>query len=145
MRIFIDADGCPVVKQTVKIANKYKLECSIVCDTAHYFDIADVKIITVDKGADSVDFKLVNLISAGDIAVTQDYGLAAMCLSRGAFAINQNGTIYNDGNISSMLETRAISKKIRRAGGRIKGPKKRTDTDDKRYIDALTKLIEQAL
>ncbi len=145
MRIFIDADGCPVVKQTISIANKYKIKCIVVCDTAHQFDLSDAEVITVDKGADSVDFKLVNIIAPRDIAVTQDYGLAAMCLSRGAFALNQNGTVYNDGNISSMLETRAITKKIRRAGGRLKGPKKRTEKDDIRYTEALVKLIEKEL
>lgn len=142
MRIFIDADGCPVVKQTVNTAHRYKIECVIVCDTAHEFNIPNVKIVMVDKGADSVDFKLVNMLSPTDIAVTQDYGLAAMCLSRGAYVINQNGTVYNDSNIFSMLETRAVSKKIRRAGGRLKGPRKRSEDDDKRFIAALTKLIE---
>ena len=145
MKIFIDADGCPVVNITVKVAKKYNIKCVLICDTAHIFDIPDVETITVDKGADSVDFKLVNMIQERDIAVTQDYGLAAMCLAKKSFVLNQNGLEYTNDNISSLLESRAISKKIKRAGGRLKGPKKRTDEDDIKFEKCLIKIIETAL
>ena len=145
MRIIIDADGCPVVDITVNISRKYNIECIIVCDTAHIFDIPDVSTIIVDKGADSVDFKLVNLLSSGDIAITQDYGLAAMCLSKNAYVLNQNGLEYTDLNISSLLETRALAKKIRNSGGRLKGPKKHTKEQDEVFAKNLIKTIEKAI
>lgn len=142
MKIFVDADGCPVVRLTVKIAKRYGIQCSLICDTAHFFDVDGAVTITVDKGADSADFRLANLIGKGDIAVTQDYGLAALCLSRGAAALNQNGMEYNDSNIASLLESRAAAKKIRRAGGRLKGPSKRTPRDDADFERKLTQMIE---
>lgn len=74
----------------------------------------------VEKGADSVDFRLVNMLSAGDIAVTQDYGLAAMCLGRSALVINQDGKQYSDGNISGLLEFRAIGKRCAEAAAGLK-------------------------
>ena len=73
MQIFIDADGCPVTKLTVRVAKEKEIPCTIICDTSHMFDIPDVKVITVEKGADSADFRLVNLVQKGDIAVTQDF------------------------------------------------------------------------
>ena len=82
MRILIDADGCPVVDLTVAAAREFGLECIILCDTAHYFDKEGARTMVLAQGADSVDFALVNLVQAGDIVVTQDYGLAAMCLAR---------------------------------------------------------------
>lgn len=91
MKIFIDADGCPVVDIAVRIAKKYGVESTIICDTAHSIQRESAKMITVDKGVDSADFRLVNLVSAGDIAITQDYGLAAMCLSKKAIVLNQDG------------------------------------------------------
>ena len=91
MNILIDADGCPVVGITVRTAGNYGLKCTIICDTAHSIHREGAETITVDKGADSADFRLVNLVRTGDIVVTQDYGLAAMCLSRGAAVIDQNG------------------------------------------------------
>ncbi|MBO5420788.1 MAG: YaiI/YqxD family protein [Clostridia bacterium] len=143
MKIFIDADGCPVVDITVRIAKKYSLECFIICDTAHEFQKEGAKTVVVEKGADSVDFRLVNLVSAGDIVVTQDYGLAAMCLARKAVPLSQNGLVFTDKNIDELLFSRYVSKKIRNAGGRLKGPSKRTDEQDKRFEEVLEKLIQQ--
>lgn len=141
MKIFIDADGCPVVDITVSLSKKYNIECILICDTAHIFNKDGVKTIVVEKGADSVDFKLVNMLSKGDIAVTQDYGLAAMCLARGAVAINQNGLVYNDKNIEELLFTRYVSKKVRMAGGRLKGPSKRTKEQDEKFTHALENIL----
>lgn len=126
MKIYIDADGCPVVKNTLKIAKEFHILCVIICDTAHQIEHENAETIVVDKGADSVDFCLVNLIQKGDIAVTQDYGLAAMCLSKRAIVLDQDGKEYTNENISGLLEFRAVSKKIRQSGGRLKGMPKRT-------------------
>ena len=141
MRIFIDADGCPVVDIAVRTAKKYGLDCTIICDTAHSIQREYADTIIVDKGADSADFRLVNLVCAGDIAITQDYGLAAMCLSRRAAVLNQDGRQYTEENISGLLEFRAVSAKIRRGGGRTKELPKRTVRQDKDFESALIKLI----
>ena len=77
--------------------------------------------------------------------ITQDYGLAAMVLARKAHAINQNGLIFTDENIGSLLASRHISQKIRRGGGRTKGPKKRTKEQVKRFIVNFEKLIQHVL
>ena len=142
MRILIDADGCPVVDLTVRLAKKYGIECTILCDTSHEFNRDGAKTVVVEKGADSVDFKIVNLVGEGDIVVTQDYGLAAMCLARKAIPVNQNGLVYTDKNIDQLLFTRYVSKKIRNAGGRMKGPSKRTPEQDKAFEAALERLIK---
>ena len=143
MKIFIDADGCPVVDLTVTIAKRNSIGCFIICDTAHEFNKDGARTVVVEKGADSVDFRLVNLVSAGDIVVTQDYGLAAMCLARKAVPLSQNGLVFTDKNIDELLFSRYVSKKIRNAGGRLKGPSKRTEEQDKRFVEALEKLIKE--
>lgn len=142
MRIFIDADGCPVVDTAVRAAVKHGIECTIICDTAHSIQREGAETIIVDKGADSADFRLVNLVGAGDIAITQDYGLAAMCLSKRAVVLNQDGRRYTEENISGLLEFRAVSAKIRRSGGRTKGLPKRTAQQDADFERALTELLE---
>lgn len=141
MRIFIDADGCPVVDIAVRTAKRYGIGCTIICDTAHSIQRDGADTIIVDKGADSADFSLVNLVGAGDIAITQDYGLAAMCLSKRAIVLNQDGRRYTEENISGLLEFRAVSAKIRRSGGRTKGLPKRTAQQDKDFEDSLTDII----
>ena len=142
MKIYIDADGCPVVKNTLKIAEKFNIPCVIICDTAHRIEYENAETIVVDKGADSVDFRLVNLIHKSDIAVTQDYGLAAMCLSKRAVVLNQDGKEYTNENISGLLEFRDVSKKIRQNGGRLKEMPKRTENQDKMFEKELEKILD---
>ena len=141
MRILIDADGCPVVNETIKVAHKFNLESIIFCDTSHNFDEKNIKVIVVSKGIDAVDFAILNNIEKGDIVITQDYGLASLVLSRNSYAINQSGMVYTNENIDELLYSRYISKKIRNSGARIKGPKKRDKSQDIIFKENLEKLI----
>ena len=143
MKIFIDADGCPVVRNTVKIAEQFNISCVIICDTAHRIEHDGAETIVVEQGADSTDFRLVNLIGKGYIVITQDYGLAAMCLSKQAVVLNQDGKQYTEENISGLLEFRAIGKKIRRSGGRTKGMPKRKQEQDLAFEIELRKQLEK--
>lgn len=141
MKLWIDADGCPVVRLAVKIAAEYGVTATLVCDVAHIFRDVDAEVITVDTGADSVDFALVNRIADGDVVVTQDYGLAAMVLARGGRPLTQNGVIISDANLGGLLESRSVAKKIRRSGGRLKGPAPRTEAQNTAFEAALRKLL----
>lgn len=143
MRILIDADGCPVVDLAVSIARERQMECLILCDTSHMFEKSGATTLTFSKGADSVDFALVNLLRTGDVVVTQDFGLAAMCLARRARVLNQDGMEYTDANIDSLLLARHTAKKIRSAGGRLKGPPKRTRSQDEAFASALRRLLTE--
>lgn len=143
MKIYIDADGCPVVRSTVKIAKEFGISCVIICDTSHRIELEDAETIVVSQGADSVDFRLVNMISKGDMVITQDYGLASMCLSKQAIVLHQDGKQYTDENITGLLEFRAIGKKIRRSGGRTKSMPKRTQEQNIAFETALTELLKQ--
>lgn len=142
MTILIDADGCPVVDIAVKIAAELKIDCVILCDTSHIFEKPGTKTITVSKGADSVDFTLVNMTQPGDIVVTQDYGLAAMCLARQAVPINQNGMIFTDGNIDALLHERHTSRKICMSGWRLKGPSKRLPEQNAAFEKTLREMLK---
>ena len=141
MRILIDADGCPVVDITVSIAREQNLECLILCDTSHHFEKPGARTLTFSKGSDSVDFALVNLLVPGDIVITQDYGLAAMCLSRQARVLNQDGMEYTNDNIDALLLARHTARKIRNSGGRLKGPARRTSEQDRIFAAALRRIL----
>ena len=144
VNILVDADGCPVVDLTIQVAKKFKMNVTLLCDTAHYMQREGADTIMVSKGADAVDFVLVNRVKKGDIVVTQDYGLAAMVLAKQGFAIDQNGRWYTPENIDQLLDSRHISKKIRQAGGRLKGPKKRQKEDNEKFEASFRKLCEYA-
>lgn len=144
MKILVDADACPVVDLTVREAKARNIPVTLITDTAHVFNRTDAEVITVEKGSDSADFKLVNLVQKGDLVVTQDYGLAAMVLAKGGRALNQNGMIYSEQNMDTLLFTRHIAKKVRMAGGRTKGPHKRTKEQDEDFLRTLQRMLEEA-
>lgn len=143
MKVLIDADGCPVVDIAVAEAKKRGIECLILCDTAHYFAKDGAQTITVSTGSDSADFVLVNLVKNSDIVITQDYGLAAMCLAKKAFVLNQDGMEYTSFNIDSLLQSRHMAKKIRNAGGRLKGPSKRKKEQNDSFLKSYISLIKK--
>lgn len=146
MKIFVDADACPVVDIVEDIATKYNIPVTLLCDTNHVFTSDYSEVIVVGAGADAVDYKLISICHRGDIVVTQDYGVAAMALGKGAFAIHQSGKWYTNENIDQMLMERHLNKKARRASSRnhIKGPRKRTEEDDQRFAESFEKLLRKA-
>ncbi|MBE6072544.1 MAG: YaiI/YqxD family protein [Clostridium butyricum] len=143
MRIIIDGDACPGISIIEKIAKKYQLPVIIYCDINHFIqsNYSDVRI--VDSGFQSADMYIMNETKENDIVISQDYGVAAICLSKKAKGINPKGYIYTEKNIDRLLEERHISQKIRKAGGRTSGPRKRNKEDDMRLENNLIKLIEE--
>ena len=140
-RILVDADACPVKEIILRMAKRRNIPVTMVIDTSHELNDGYSTVITVDKGSDSADYAITGMAACRDIVVTQDYGLAAMALAKGASAIDQNGMVYTGENIDSLLERRYIGQKIRRGGGRTKGPKKRTREDNERFEEAFGKML----
>ncbi len=147
MQIFVDADACPVVRIVEEIAEKYHIRTTLLCDTNHVLNSDYSEMIVVGAGADAVDYKLISLCHKGDIVVSQDYGVAAMALGKGAYAIHQSGKWYTDANIDQMLMERHLNKKARRSSGKnhLKGPRKRTEEDDIRFAESFEKLLTMTL
>lgn len=146
MQIFVDADACPVVGIVEIIAEKYHIPVTLLCDTNHVLNSDYSEVIVVGAGADAVDYKLISLCHRGDIVVSQDYGVAAMALGKGAYAIHQSGKWYTNENIDQMLMERHLNKKARRSSKKnhLKGPKKRTKEEDEHFTQSFEKLVLQA-
>lgn len=142
MQILVDADACPVKQIIVRLAKKHNVPVTMLIDTSHELSDDYSTIITVDKQADSVDYALMSLLTREDVVVTQDFGLAAMVIGKGAKAINQNGLIFSNENMDKLLLERHIGQKIRRSGGRTKGPSKRTKDVDARFEAAFDILLQ---
>lgn len=142
MKILVDADACPVKEIIVREAKKRKIDVVMVNDTSHSTNDGYSRVVTVDKGKDSADIKLVNLARAGDIVVTQDYGVGAMVIAKGAKAVNQNGWIYSDENMDQLLFERYINGKQRKSGLKTVNSKKRTKEDDRNFEKTLKNLLD---
>lgn len=142
MKILVDADACPVKDIIIKVAMDYNIEVMMFTDVCHLIDDGYSEVITVDKAKDAVDIALANKVSRGDIVVTQDYGVAAMALPKGAQAINQYGLVYTNDNIDKLLFERHLAQKVRRSGGRTAGPKKWSKSDADRFETNFRQLFQ---
>lgn len=145
MKILVDADACPVLRIVEGIAKEKQIPLLLICDTSHILDTQYGEVVTVSRGADAADFALIARAAAGDVVVTQDYGVAAMALGKKVYAIHQSGREYTNENIDQMLFERHMSKKARRSNGRFrgKGPAKRTPEDDLKFEAAFRKLLDR--
>lgn len=155
--LFIDADACPVTREALAEARRAQVPCVIAGNSTQnllrHVRSADpttprdgfwVRTVQVGVGADSADFAIVEELTPDDVVVTQDIGLASIVLGRGARAIGVRGHIYSPLTIDSMMFIRHEEKKVRRAGGRTKGPASFEDEDRERFSANLRRLLREA-
>ena len=142
MRILVDADACPVKEIIIRYAKLYNIETIFYFDTSHIYENDFVKVVTVSKGNDAVDMKLLSDCEMDDICITNDYGLASLLLTKTTKLVSFGGLIYSNQNIDFLLSTRYLASKMRKANRRVKGPKKRTVTDDTKFENSLKKILK---
>ena len=144
--LFIDADACPVTREAIGIARTRRVPVVLVGNATQNLGkhVRDgVEAVQVSAGRDAADFAIVERLAEGDVVVTQDIGLAAMVLGRGARALSPRGRLYRRETIDLELEVRHAEQKERRAGGRTRGPSPFDDDDRERFADALKRLLEE--
>ena len=147
MNILVDADACPVVPEIERVARKYHVLLHLYCDTNHVLCSEVGEVHVIGAGADAVDIAIANACQKGDIVVTQDYGVAAMVLGKGGYAVHQNGWQYTEKNIDCLLYERYEVKKARCSSKRthLHGPRKRTDDDNEKFTATFNELIKLIL
>lgn len=144
MHIYVDADACPVKEIIERVAKENKIAVTMVIDVNHILHSDYSEVVTVSQGADSVDLYLINRVQKGDIVVSQDYGVAALALGKGARAVSNSGLEYTDANIDKLLFERYLGKKQRNAKkGKRRMPHiaPRTSEDDQAFEATLRKMI----
>ena len=155
--LYIDADACPVTREAIECARRagwpvviagnstQNLERHIgrgdPRDAAHARHGFWVEVLDVTVGADSADFAIVECLEPGDAVVTQDIGLASMALGRDAAAISVRGHVFRRETIDVELLVRHEEKRVRRAGGRTRGPAAFTSEDRRRFSRNLARLL----
>jgi hypothetical protein len=142
MRVIIDADACTSKGIIEEVARRHNIKVLLVADTSHLIDTGNnVRAIIVDKAPQETDITIINRASKNDIVVTQDYGLASLVLGKGVYAISPRGFLFSEESISRMLNLRHIASRVRRRGGRTKGPRAYSKQDMKRFARHLERLI----
>lgn len=146
MKIYIDADACPVVDSVILEAEKAEIPVVMVKSFSHFSpanDPSNVEVIYVDKGADMADFRIIKLVQQNDIVITQDYGLASLCLGKGCHVLHHKGFAYTEKNIDQLLHSRYTSAMARKSGHKTRGPKAFTQEDRTKFKHLLTQTISR--
>ncbi|WP_409298963.1 YaiI/YqxD family protein [Peribacillus sp. SCS-26] len=144
MKIYVDADACPVKDIIISEASDFEIPVILVTSFSHFSNAeqpSGVKTIYVDSGADAADYRIVKLVEKGDIIVTQDYGLASLGLAKGITVLHHKGFRYTNENIDQLLQTRYLSAMARKGGQRTKGPKPFTAEDRVQFRDLFKQVI----
>lgn len=147
MQLFIDGDASPVKDDVINLAEVYGLNVRIVTSVDHYTTRqypTFVSMTYVDKGQDMADFKIVSLMTKGDILVTQDYGLASLVLTK-ARVLHHTGWEYTSHNIDQLLASRYHSSQLRKAGHRTKGPRPYSQDQREAFKRLLNTIIKEEL
>ncbi|AJY76334.1 YaiI/YqxD family protein [Paenibacillus beijingensis] len=145
LQIVVDGDACPVKREIIGTARKFDVPVLLVASYDHRLEPEEgVRVVQVDRSSESVDLYIVNHIARGDIVITQDFGLATMALAKGAVTLSNRGQRYDDDNIGFLMERRHQQAKLRRGGGRSKGPRPMTDEDRTRFQQKLTKVLQDS-
>jgi len=145
VKIYVDADACPVKDTTIRVANYKQIPVILVKSFAHFSNTEEApgtETIYVDTGADSADYRIMKLARKNDIIITQDYGLASLGLGKGCIVLHHKGFRYTHENIGRLLHTRYISAKARRSRKRTKGPKAFTEDDEQKFKHLLINTLE---
>ena len=145
MKILVDADACPkkVLQICMELGRQYAVEVWTVASFNHNVR-SDYHVVVGDNDQET-DIKVLNLSQAGDIVITQDWGLAAMALGKKTRCISPTGREFHNDNIDFLLEEREIKAKLRRSGGRTKGPSKRTGQEDARFQECLERILGEGI
>lgn len=141
MKILIDADACPktVLEICIKVGHTYAIPVWTVASFNH--NIQSDHHVVVGSASQEADIKVINVTDPGDVIVTQDWGLASMVLGKRAYCLSPSGKEYQAGTIEFLLEEREAKAKIRRGGGKTRGPRKRTGEDDRHFAACLERMI----
>jgi uncharacterized protein YaiI (UPF0178 family) len=145
--VFIDADACPVTRDAISLARSRGVPVVVVANATQNLERLarrpGVEAIEVSGGRDAADFAIVERIASGDVVVTQDIGLAAMVLGRGAHAISPRGRRFTPATIDIEMEVRHAEQKVRRSGGRTRGPAPFEDEDREHFSDVLARILSE--
>ncbi|KGP71585.1 YaiI/YqxD family protein [Pontibacillus yanchengensis] len=146
MRIYVDADACPVKEIIIKEAQQFQIYVTMVKSFSHFSHEEDPPMVTttyVDTGADAADYRIMHLAHKGDLIVTQDYGLAALALGKGCYVIHHKGFSFTTENIDQLLSTRHANAQARKGGMKTKGPKAMNDDDREKFRSVLHSILQR--
>jgi uncharacterized protein YaiI (UPF0178 family) len=141
-QIFVDADACPVKRETFRVARRYGLKVFVVSNTWMRIPAEEgLELVVVDGGFDAADDWIAGRAGAGDVVVSGDILLASRCLSTGARVLDPKGRIFTEDSIGNALAKRELASHLRQLGAITGGPAPINDQDRSRFLHSLDELV----
>lgn len=144
MRVYVDADACPVKNIIIEEALAKSIPVTLVTSISHFstkVQPSGVETVYVDTDAEAADYRIIKLIKKGEILITQDYGLASLGLGKGCLVLHHTGYRYTSENIDQLLQSRYLSAMVRKSGKRTKGPKPFTEENRKEFRQRFKEIL----
>ncbi len=144
MKIWVDADACPVVIKDIlfRSAERTEVQLKLVANQPlHIPPSRFIKMLKVVSGFDVADNEIVKRLSAGDLVITSDIPLAAEVIEKGGYALNPRGELYSADNIRARLTMRNFMESLRAGGIDTGGPPALSNSDRKAFANHLDKIL----
>ncbi len=146
IRIFVDADACPVKEEVYRVAQRYDLEVLLVSNSWLRTPLEGrIELVLVDKELDAADTWITEHITKGDIVVSADIPLAATCLEKGALVLGPRGQPFTEHSIGNALATRELMSQLREMGEITGGPPPFEKRDRSKFLKALDQIIHSSI
>lgn len=145
MHLFIDADGCPVKKETYHVAKRYQLQVFVVANAWISIPKEElIELVIVNDQFDAADDWIVDRIDRNDVVITSDIPLASRCLQKAARTIDPKGRVFDQDSIGNALANRELAAFMREIGEKSGGPAPFQSADRSRFLQNLDNLIQAA-
>ncbi len=148
LRIWIDADACPVAIREVlfRTGKRLGIEIILVANQSMRVPTSDlIRVITVRDGADIADNMIVEQLRAGDVVVTSDIPLAARVVKQGGIAIGTRGEVFDDRSVQGRLASRNMMEHLRSAGIDTPGPAPFRQKDVQTFANSIDRTLTRLL
>ena len=146
LKIFVDADACPVKQEVYRVAKRHDLDVTVVANS--WMRVPNDRGITLEvvgEDLDAADDWIVDNVGSDDIVITGDIPLASRCMKKGAHVIGLSGKPFTEDNIGQVLATRNLLSELRAAGEVTGGPQPFQKRDRSRFLEQLEKTIQAIL
>ncbi len=143
IRIYVDADACPVKDEVYRVAKRYGLRVFVVSNgRIRVPDDPLVEMVVVSGRFDAADAWIAERVTENDVAVTSDIPLASLCLAKGARVLDPKGRVFTEESIGDALSNRELMAFLRDSGTITGGPAPFEARDRSRFLQKLDDLVQ---
>ena len=145
LQVYVDADGCPVKEEVLRVATRYGLTTTFVANSGLFLPESEtVRLVVVGDAADAADDWIAEHVDAGDVVVTADIPLAARCIKKNAHVLDPRGRELTNDDIGAALASRDLMERLRGEGMVTGGPRPFEKKDRSLFLQRMDAIVQRA-